>query len=277
MVPSAKPGAQGVAIAQGAQGGHNVALAVEAEHVVLGQMQVVGADIGGHRQSVGCARAISSAARGVGQAAENGCARRSRGPVRDRGRPRRSPPPPECPAGPAGSLPAPSWTAPLLARWGSAGLMNTVRSKVAAYSSARRSTRVLAMGRPPSLTPTQPASLSAAISASRSPRKRYVKAPSVNTRAWPAALARRRIHSTTDGSSMAGSVSGGQTRVVMPAAAAARVSLAMLALCSWPGSRSRAHRSIRPGQTMRSRASMSRSTAKPSGARPIPAILAVRR
>jgi hypothetical protein len=44
-------------------------------------------------------------------------------------------------------------------------------------------------------------------------------------------------------------VSGGQHSVVMPAAAAALVSLAMVAFCSSPGWRRRAHRSTSPGQT----------------------------
>ena len=58
-----------------------------------------------------------------------------------------------------------------------------------------------------------------------------------STRAWPEALARRRISSHTAGVSITGSVAGMHTRVVMPPAAAARVSLAMVALCSSPGSR----------------------------------------
>ncbi len=78
---------------------------------------------------------------------------------------------------------------------------------------------------------------------------------------------------TTAGVSITGSVSGGQHSVVMPPAAAARVSEAMVALCSAPGSRSRAQRSTSPGQTTRPRASISVSSVRPLGAVPKPAIL----
>ena len=93
-----------------------------------------------------------------------------------------------------------------------------------------------------------------------------VRAPSVTMRVLPAAAARVRMSSATAGVSMTGRVSGGQHRVVMPPLAAARDSEAIVALCSCPGSRVRAQMSIRPGQTMQSRASISSVPSKPSGA-----------
>ena len=118
------------------------------------------------------------------------------------------------------------------------------------------------------LTPTQPAFLSAAISLNCSPPSPFVRAASVTMRALPVAAARSRINSVTAGVSMTGFVSGGQHSVVMPPLAAANDSLAMVVLYSCPGSRSRAHRSISPGQTICSLASISMSTLKPSGACP---------
>ncbi len=54
----------------------------------------------------------------------------------------------------------------------------------------------------------------------------------------------------------------------MPAAEAAAVSLAIVALCSYPGSCNRAHRSIKPGQTINLRTSMVQSARNPVGAGP---------
>ncbi|MDZ7811129.1 MAG: hypothetical protein U5L11_15125 [Arhodomonas sp.] len=84
-------------------------------------------------------------------------------------------------------------------------------------------------GVPPSPTAGQPAAFSAAISVSCSPASPRVSAPTGRTRAPPAARARRSISSATGGVSVTGSVSGGQTSVVMPPRTAARASLAMVA------------------------------------------------
>ena len=159
----------------------------------------------------------------------------------------------------------PSWTQPSWARCGSSGWTNTVRSWEAAYSSARRRTRVSCTGRRALLTPTQPARLSSAISASWVPSRPTVSAPRVTTRAAPAASARWWMSSTTAAVSTTGWVSGGMHRVVMPPAAAAAHSEAMVALCSWPGSRRRAARSTSPGATTRPPASRVCSGRKPSG------------
>ena len=162
---------------------------------------------------------------------------------------------------------SPSCTSRPCAREASSGWTNTVRSKVAAYSSARRMTSVAVTGESAFDTPTQPASASAPISARSSPRNPWVSAPSTSTRAAPASAARWCISSTTAGVSTTGLVSGGTHTVVMPPATAAVASLAMVALCSSPGSRSRARRSTSPGQTTHPVTSRSRSAANPSGAR----------
>jgi hypothetical protein len=163
---------------------------------------------------------------------------------------------------------APSCTQPDPAKAASWADKATIRSKVAAYSRARRSTSALARGRCALLTATTPARLSAASSASCSPRRRRVRAPMVRTRTPQACSARREISSTSAGESIGGSVSGGTTTVVTPPRAAARVSLAMVALCSSPGSRRWADRSTRPGNSQRPRASIRRRGSKPAGISP---------
>jgi hypothetical protein len=63
-----------------------------------------------------------------------------------------------------------------------------------------------------------------------------------------------------------GSVSGGHARLVTPPAAAAASSDSSVALCSSPGSRSRAARSTKPGATTHCAASITRSARHPEGA-----------
>jgi hypothetical protein len=70
--------------------------------------------------------------------------------------------------------------------------------------------------------------------------------------------------STRPGSSSGGSVSGGQARLVTPPATAAFISDSSVALYSKPGSRSRAERSMKPGQTTKPLASMTLSALPPS-------------
>ena len=62
-------------------------------------------------------------------------------------------------------------------------------------------------------------------------------------------------------------------KVVMPLATAAAVSLAIVALCSWPGSRRWACRSTMPGMTSLPLASMHSSALNPAGALPMAATL----
>src|SRR5258706_5392704 len=69
--------------------------------------------------------------------------------------------------------------------------------------------------------------------------------------------------STRPGSSSGGSVSGGQARLVTPPGTAASISDSSVALYSWPGSRSRAERSMKPGETTRPFASITRSAFSP--------------
>ncbi len=168
------------------------------------------------------------------------------------------------PDNPSRALTVPSCTHPCFCNQASAALINTVKSSVAAYSSARLQTTVFLISVTPLLTPTQPAAFKAAISASSSPLSFWVNAPTVNTMVRPAFLARSSINSTTAGLSITGSVSGGTASVVMPPATAARVSLSIVAVCSWPGSRSRALRSTRPGQTILLYASISISASNPA-------------
>ena len=75
---------------------------------------------------------------------------------------------------------------------------------------------------------------------------------------------------------MTGVVSGGMHKVVMPLAAAARVSEAIVPLFSKPGSLRRARKSTIPGMTWQPLASiicsLSRSEVKPSGCLPMAAM-----
>ena len=115
-----------------------------------------------------------------------------------------------------------------------------------------------------------PASVSSAISVSRSPASPTVKAPTGNTCDWFNPLARCLSISTRPGSSSGGSVSGGQQRLVTPPATAAAISDSSVALYSKPGSRNRAARSMKPGQTILFAASITRLALNPSGALPTP-------
>ncbi|MCY1486561.1 hypothetical protein D9M68_202080 [compost metagenome] len=134
------------------------------------------------------------------------------------------------PARPRKLAVGPSWARPPSASSGSWEVNTTVRSKVAAYSSERSRTRLLAIGARPLVKATQPVSRRAASSESCSPARLRVSAPTGKTLVLPASRARSRISSATAGVSSTGLVCGGQHRLVTPPAAAARVSLSMLPL-----------------------------------------------
>ena len=84
---------------------------------------------------------------------------------------------------------------------------------------------------------------------SRAPRGPWSAPRQGSTRTLAVSRARRRMKSTTAGSSTGGLVSGRATSVVTPPAAAAALALAMVSRCSAPGSPMKARMSIRPGAT----------------------------
>ena len=127
---------------------------------------------------------------------------------------------------------------------------------------ARINTRVSATGASTWAKPTHPASVNCDISVNVVPAKPRVKAPSGNRRQRESFRARNLSISTKPGSSSTGSVSGWQTKLVTPPAAAAANSLSNMPSCSWPGSRKRAARSTNPGATTRPTALITRLAAK---------------
>ena len=172
------------------------------------------------------------------------------------------------PGSPRRAQTSPSCMQPRPRSHGSSEWRNTVRSKLAQYSMARRITWVSVTGRRALVNPTQPASSRASMSASRLPSSPWVSAPSGWMKASPKRQARCWIICAIAGVSITGFVSGGQQSVVMPAATAARASDSIVALYSRPGSRGRARRSTSPGQTILPAASIVRAGWKPSGALP---------
>src|SRR5262245_11570812 len=121
----------------------------------------------------------------------------------------------------------------------------------------------------PSVKAMAPAALSRPISAISSPRSPLVSAAIGCTCTIAVSRARRSTKSTIAGSSITGEVSGWQTMVVTPPAAAAWLAVAMVSRYSAPGSPTKARMSMRPGATTRPRQS---TTSVPSGtpAAPMP-------
>src|SRR5690606_22609840 len=122
-------------------------------------------------------------------------------------------------------------------------------SKVRAYSSARRMRPAFATGLPSSVIATAPASTISPISASRSPFIPSETIPVGYTRACPARIPSARTKPTAAGSSIGGSVFGIAHTAVKPPARAARAPLAIVSLCSPPGSRRCTCTSMKPGAT----------------------------
>ena len=116
------------------------------------------------------------------------------------------------------------------------------------YSSARLANSAVATGRPSSVTATQPAALSSAMSASSSPFCPRETAPIGYTRARFAAAAFCRISCVTPALSFTGLVFGMQATAVKPPATAAATPVATVSLCSCPGSRKCTCMSMKPGQ-----------------------------
>ena len=118
------------------------------------------------------------------------------------------------------------------------------------YSSARRARIAVATGNPSSVTATQPASLSSAMSASSSPFCPRETAPIGYTRASPASAAFCRIKRVTPALSLTGFVFGMHATAVNPPATADATPVATVSLCSCPGSRRCTCMSMKPGQTI---------------------------
>src|SRR5499427_3937551 len=121
----------------------------------------------------------------------------------------------------------------------------------------------------PSVKATAPAALSNPISAISSPRMPLVSAAIGWTWTIAVSRARRSTKSTMAGSSIAGLVSGCDTMVVTPPAAAAWLAEANVSRYSAPGSPTKARMSMSPGATTLPRQSI---TSVPSGtpAAPMP-------
>src|SRR3954471_14737166 len=114
----------------------------------------------------------------------------------------------------------------------------------------------------PSVNATAPAAFNRPISASSLPAKPFVSAPIGSTCTIAVSRARRITKSTIAGSSITGSVSGWQTIVVTPPAAAAWLAVASVSRYSAPGSPIKARISTRPGVASLPSQSM---TSVPSG------------
>ena len=121
----------------------------------------------------------------------------------------------------------------------------------------------------PSVKATAPAALSRPISAISSPRRPLVSAAIGCTCTIEVSRARRSTKSTIAGSSIAGEVSGCDTIVVTPPAAAAWLAEAMVSRYSAPGSPMKARMSMRPGATTLPLQSIT-SVASGTPAAPIP-------
>ena len=116
-----------------------------------------------------------------------------------------------------------------------------------AYSSARRISSDVATGLPSSESATQPAWRNSAISVSCSPFDPRDTAPIGYTRASPASRALSLMRSVIAAWSLTGSVFGMQATAVNPPATAAAAPVAIVSLCSCPGSRRCTCMSMRPG------------------------------
>ena len=163
----------------------------------------------------------------------------------------------------------PSCIDPPLASHGSSQLINTVKSIDAAYSREFLRTTVSCIASRAFETPTQPISRRALISAKTCPLRPSVNAPIQYILGVAIPRARSLINSTTAGVSMTGLVLGMQHILVNPPAAAALASLAIVALCSYPGSCKYEPKSINPGQTIWFVASITFLAIKPAGFLPV--------
>src|SRR6516165_398080 len=121
---------------------------------------------------------------------------------------------------------------------------------------ARRITWALVTLFAPSVKATAPAALRRPISVISVPRMPLVSAAMGWTWTMAVSRARRSTKSTIAGSSIAGLVSGCDTMVVTPPAAAAWLAEAKVSRYSAPGSPTKARMSIRPGAAILPRQSM---------------------
>ena len=126
-----------------------------------------------------------------------------------------------------------------------------------------------AMQSPSSEMPAAPALASRAISVSSSPLRPRVAAATAKTRHGEVAFARAWTNSTNSGESSAGDVLGMQQTVVKPPATAAAPPVAMVSLCSCPGSRRCTCGSMSPGTTRHPLASMTRAPLGTCSRRPM--------
>ncbi len=125
---------------------------------------------------------------------------------------------------------------------------------------------------PSSLYATAPASRSRWTSVNSSPLRPFVAAATGNTRHTPVCAARCCTSARTSGLSSAGPVLGMQHTLVNPPETAAAVPVAMVSLCSCPGSRRCTCGSISPGVTMHPAASITRAAGVRVSPAPISAI-----
>lgn len=115
---------------------------------------------------------------------------------------------------------------------------------------------------------TAPASLSRPNSVISRPASPLVMAAAGRTLTLAVSRARRSTKSTMAGSSITGLVSGMQTSVVTPPAAAAALAEARVSRCSAPGSPTKARISISPGVSTRPAQSTRFASAGAPGAAP---------
>ncbi len=127
----------------------------------------------------------------------------------------------------------------------------TGRFRARAVSMARRIRAAFWMQRPSSEKAAAPASARAAMSLSSWPRRPVVSAAIGKTLTTAVSAARARMARVISGRSLTGVVLGMAKTEVKPPAAAARVPVRMVSLCSCPGSRRWTWMSMKPGATTR--------------------------
>ena len=128
-----------------------------------------------------------------------------------------------------------------------------------AYSNALRISSPFITGIPSSENATAPASANSVISTSRLPAMPLLTQATCRTRTAAVASAVRCTYSNPATESIGGVVLAIAQMVVKPPAAAARVPVAIVSLCSWPGSRRWQCTSTKPGATINPAASITRS------------------
>src|SRR5262249_46262387 len=155
------------------------------------------------------------------------------------------------PSRPSRAANAPSFITPSPTRLGSSVWWTTTASKSGAWGKTRRMPWALITLRAPSVKATAPEARSRPISAISCPPSPLVSAAIGWTCTIAVSRARRSTKSTIAGSSMTGLVSGWQTIVVTPPAAAARLAVASVSRCSAPRSPTKARMSMtRPRQSI---------------------------